>query len=83
MNAEIMMKAAIATVGVVQIIKNLVNKEGKVLWTIVTVLVGIGICGIQYLCPAWVMDALITVSGSTLFYDTIVKTFEKMFTKGA
>lgn len=75
-------KAALATVGVVRLIKNLIPKTlPKWLWSILTIIIGSGICVVQYLCPAWVMDAVITVSGATVFYDTIYKGFEKLFMK--
>lgn len=83
MDTTAIMKAAIAIVGVVQLIKNMANnKGGKLVWTIVTVLCGIGITAIQYLCPAMVMDSVIVISGATIFYDTIYQTFEKIFKKG-
>ena len=83
MDTTSIMRAAIATVGVVQLIKNMLNNKGnKVIWTIITILVGIGICTMQYLCPSAVMDSVITVSGASIFYDTIYQTFEKIFKKG-
>lgn len=79
MDTTAIIKIAVATVGVVQLIRNLVGKGGKVLWTIVTVLCGTGITALQYLCPSVVMDGVIAVAGATVFYDTIYKTFENMF----
>lgn len=79
MNTSAIIKVAVATVGVTQLLKNLIGKEGKILWTIITILVGIGISVMQCLCPSVVMDATIAVSGATVFYDTIYKAFEKIF----
>lgn len=79
MSTAVIIKIAVATVGVVQMLKNLIGKGGKVLWTIVTVLCGAGITALQCLCPSVVMDGVIAVAGATVFYDTIYKTFEKLF----
>lgn len=82
MDTSAIVKVAVATVGVTQLLKNLIGKGGKVVWTIATILCGIGITIIQCLCPAVVMDGIIAVSGATIFYDTIYKTFEKIFKGG-
>lgn len=75
-----MINAAICTVGTVQLIKNFVpGKGGKVVWTIITILIGVGMTLIQRLAPTWVMDAILVVDGASLFYDTIYQTFEKRF----
>ena len=82
MDTAAIIKVAVATVGVTQLLKNLIGKGGKRIWTFVTVLCGTGIVAIQYLCPPLVMDGVIAVAGATVFYDTIYKTFEKMFQRG-
>ena len=79
MDTAAIIKVAVATVGVTQLLKNLIDKGGKVVWTIVTILVGIGISVIQCLCPSAVMDSTIAISGASIFYDTIYKSFEKIF----
>lgn len=79
MNTAAIVKVAVATVGVTQLLKNLIGKEGKILWTIITILVGVGISVMQYLCPSVVMDSTIAISGASIFYDTIYKSFEKIF----
>jgi hypothetical protein len=81
MDTAIIVKVAVATVGVVQLIKNLINKGNKLIWTLVTIGVGFGMTALQYLAPTWVMDGAIIVSGASLFYDTIYQTFEKIFKK--
>lgn len=81
MDTSAIIKVAVATVGVTQLLKNLIGKGGKTLWTIVTILVGTGITIIQCLCPAIIMDGIIAVAGATVFYDTIYKSFEKLFKK--
>lgn len=85
MDTATIIKVAVATVGVTQLLKNLfvtkdgTTKGGKVIWTIITVLCGIGITAVQSLCPSIITDGIIAVSGATIFYDTIYKTFEKLF----
>lgn len=82
MDTAAIIKVAVATVGVTQLLKNLINKGGKAVWTTATILVGVVTSAIQCLCPAVIMDSIIAVSGATVFYDTIYKTFEKMFQRG-
>lgn len=82
MDTAAIIKVAVATVGVTQLLKNLIGKGGKRIWTTATILVGVVIVAIQYLCPPLVMDGVIAVAGATVFYDTIYKTFEKMFQRG-
>lgn len=82
MDTAAIVKVAVATVGVTQLLKNLIGKGGKVVWTTTTILVGVGTSAIQCLCPSVVMDSIIAVSGATVFYDTIYKAFEKIFTRG-
>lgn len=81
MNIESITKVAIATVGVTQILKNVIPLKAGKLWTLFTIFVGIGITVIRCLCPAIVMDAVISISGATIFYDTIYQSFEKLFKK--
>lgn len=82
MDTSAIIKVAVATVGVTQLLKNLIGKGGKVVWTIATILAGIGIAVVQCLCPSVVMDVIIAVSGATVFYDTIYKSFENIFKRG-
>ena len=79
MDTSAILKVAVATVGVTQLLKNLIGKGGKAVWTIVTILVGVGISVIQCLCPSVVMDSTIAISGASIFDDTIYKPFEKIF----
>lgn len=78
MDTSIIIKAAFSTVGTVQMLKNFINLKNKKLWVIPTVLFAV-VYTMPFI-PAWVLDAVLTVSGATLFYDTIVKSFEKIFT---
>lgn len=79
-------KAALATVGVVQLFKLLFPFTSKVptkVWCLLTILTGVGMTFIVTRLPPIVIDCIFVVSGSTLFYDTIYKSFEKLFTKGS
>ena len=67
--------------GVTEIIKNLIQKGGKRIWTLVTLLVGVGMSFIAFYLPEKVLYGIIGVSGATVFYDTIFKTFQKLFEK--
>ena len=67
--------------GVTEIIKNLIQKGGKRIWTLVTLLVGVGMSFIAFYLPEKVLYGIIGVSGATVFYDTIFKTFQKIFEK--
>lgn len=84
MDTAVIFKVSVATVGVVQLLKNMITfkKGGKILWTIITIVVGILLTIIQQLVPSGVMDGVIAVSGATIFYDTIYQSFEKIFKKG-
>lgn len=79
MDTTAIIKVATATVGVTQLLKNLLPIKKGWLWTILTILVGIAITVVQYLCPSAVLDGCIAISGATIFYDTIYKSFEKIF----
>lgn len=72
---------ALATVGTTEILKNLIQKGGKRVWTLITVVVGVGMSFIAFYLPAKVLYGIIGVSGATVFYDTIYKTFQKIFQK--
>ena len=67
--------------GVTEIIKNLIQKGGKRVWTLVTLVVGVGMSFIAFYLPEKVLYGIIGVSGATVFYDTIFKTFQKIFEK--
>lgn len=82
MDTTAIVKVAVATVGVTQLLKSLIPVKKGWIWAIITVIVGVGISAAQYLCPAGVVDTIIAVSGATIFYDTIYQTFEKIFKRG-
>lgn len=81
MNTEGIIKCALAIVGTTQIFKNIfpTPKVKGWVWTILTIIVGVGITALYATCPPIVMDGIIGISGATIFYDTIYKTFEKLF----
>ena len=82
METDMMVKAAVAVVGSVQMLKNFTKtlKVPGFVWAILSI--GLGVIYSLPSMPAWVLDAVVVVSAATLFYDTIVKYFEKKFTQG-
>ena len=72
---------ALATVGVTEVLKNLIQKGGKRLWTLITLAVGALMTVIAIYCPEIVLGGIVAVSGATVFYDTIYKTFQKFFSE--
>lgn len=73
---------ALATVGVTELIKNLVQKGGKRVWTLATIAVGVCMSLVAFYLPEKILYGIIGVSGATVFYDTIFKTFKKLFENG-
>lgn len=73
------MLVALATVGTTEVIKNLIQKGGKRVWTIATMIVGILMTVIAFYLPEKVLYGIVGVSGATIFYDTIFKAFGKLF----
>ena len=70
-----------STVGVTEILKNLIQKGGKRLWTLITLVVGVLMTVAAFYLPEKIMYGIIGVSGATVFYDTIFKRFQKIFEK--
>ena len=77
METEIMIWTMIAIVGTVGVIKNLVGKGGKRLWTIFTLVIGTGIAFAAVKLPLVYTQIWVAVTGATIFYDTIFKSFQK------
>lgn len=78
MNAEFIFKGALSIVGTVQLLKQFIPCKKGWVWTIITILVGFGICLIQSRFPH-VAEPIVMVTGATIFYDTIYQSFEKFF----
>lgn len=77
----LILKIALATVGVTEVIKNFVQKGGKKVWTLVAIFVGAGMTVIAIYCPDVLLTGIVAVSGAVVFYDTIFKAFQKFFQK--
>lgn len=77
----IILKIALATVGMTEVIKNFIQKGGKKVWTLVALLVGVGMTCIAVYCPETILTGIVAVSGAVVFYDTIFKSFQKLFQK--
>ena len=78
---ELIVKIALATVGMTEVIKNFIQKGGKKIWTLVALLVGVGMMFIAVYCPETILTGIVAVSGAVVFYDTIFKSFQKLFQK--
>ena len=74
-------KIALATVGVTEVIKNFIQKGGKRFWTLVAIVVGTIMVIVARFCPEIILTGIVAVSGAVVFYDTIFKTFKKLFEK--
>lgn len=78
MNMEHIFKCTLSIVGTVQLLKQFIPCKKGCVWTIITILVGTGIYLIQSQYPQ-VSEPIVTVTGATIFYDTIYQSFEKIF----
>lgn len=81
MNSELLLWTMVAIVGTVGVLKNLINKGGKKIWTIVSVVVGSGVAFAAMKLPISALQVWVAVTGATLFYDTIYKSFQKLIEK--
>ncbi len=81
MDTGSIVEIAIATVGMTEVIKNFIQTGGKRLWTLITMVVGALMVVIAVLCPPVVLHGIVAVSGAVVFYDTIFKSFQKLFQK--
>lgn len=77
----LILKIALATVGTTEVIKNFIQKGGKKVWTLVSLIVGAGMTVIAIYCPENLLTGIVAVSGAVVFYDTIFKAFQKFFEK--
>jgi uncharacterized membrane protein len=74
-------KQIVSVVGTVEMLKNF-DKKKKVpgfVWVIITVI--LGTLSVLPFIPAWVLDAALVVSISSLFYDVILQNIKKAFAK--
>ena len=78
METELLLWTMVAIVGTVGVLKNLINKGGRVVWTIVTIIVGVGVAIAAMYLPLKVLQVWVAVTGATLFYDTIFKAFQRL-----
>ena len=78
MESELLIWTMVAIVGTVGVVKNLIGKGGKRVWTIATIAIGIGVSIAALNLPLRVIQVWVAVTGATLFYDTIYKAFQKL-----
>lgn len=81
METEILLWSMVAIVGTVGVLKNLIEKGGRKTWTIITIVVGMGVAYLALKLPIKALQVWVAVTGATLFYDTIFKAFEKLIGK--
>lgn len=77
----LILKIALATVGTTEVIKNFIQKGGKKVWTLVSLIVGAGMTVVAIYGSENLLTGIVAVSGAVVFYDTIFKTFQKFFEK--
>ena len=66
----------VAVVGTVEFLKNFIKLEkNKWIWAIVTVFVSV-IYSLPFMTEE-VFNAILLITGSTLFYNTVLQTFQK------
>lgn len=75
MNTEDLIKSALTIVGITQMLKSFIPIKKGWIWTIITVVIGIGVAFI----PPQFLSPILAIAGASLFYDTIFQTFEKVF----
>lgn len=79
---DIILAAAVATVGIIEILKNIASLKRPKLWSLISAPIAAGmVCVVQF-APPIVLTIILVWCGSTLFYDTVLQTFKKLFTKG-
>lgn len=81
METEILLWTMVAIVGTVGVIRNFIDKGGRKIWTAITILVGIVVAVAAMYLPLKALQVWVAVTGATLFYDTIFKTFQKFIEK--
>lgn len=69
-------KEIVAVVGTVEFLKNFIKIEKhKWIWAVVTVIISV-IYSMPFMTEE-VFNAILLVTGSTLFYNTVLQTFKK------
>ena len=81
METEILLWSMVAIVGTVGVLKNLIKKGGRKVWTVITIIVGVIVAYLAMKLPIKALQVWVAVTGATLFYDTIFKAFEKLINK--
>lgn len=75
---EIILWTMVAIVGTVGVVRNFISKGGKRIWTLITIVIGIGVAFAAMYLPLKALQVWVAVTGATLFYDTIFKSFQKL-----
>lgn len=87
MNYEALMTqvviASIATVGLIEVVKNFLRTERKWIYSLIMIPMSIGTYFACVCLPVWVIGGIITIGVTQLCYQTIIQTIQnvvKMFT---
>lgn len=78
METELLVWTMVAITGTIGVLKNFISFGGKKTWTLMTLVIGAGIAIAAYYLPIKVLQIWVAVTGATLFYDTIFKSFQKL-----
>lgn len=78
METDVLVWTMVAIVGTVGVLKNFIPYGGKKVWTLITLVVGTGIAILAMYIPIKALQVWVAVTGATLFYDTIFKSFQKL-----
>ena len=78
MDTSLIVKAAMGTVGIIQILKNFITFKNNKLWTLPTFVIGIGLSCLGLYVNDKVLDVILVVCLATLFYDTVYRALENL-----
>ena len=84
LKTELVLWTAVCIVGTVGVIRNLVGeheKLGRRFWSMVSLVVGIGVSIAAMKLPPEILQVWTGVTAASLFYDTIMKFFQKSIKK--
>lgn len=72
--------ASLATVGIVEVLKNFLKTEKKWVYSVIAVPLAVILYWVRYALPVWVIGAVLTVGATQLCYQTLVQTFHSLVT---
>lgn len=78
MDTSFIVKAAMSTVGIIQLLKNFIQFKNNKLWVIPTVIIAVLVSIIGEYVSIKVIDIILVICIATLFYDSVFKTLENL-----